>query len=75
MRTVTYSSAVSLDGFLAGANGSLDWLHVSKDVQNVMVQYWKDIDTILMGRKTYEVSTSSGGVATTGRKRTDGKPA
>lgn len=58
MRTVTYGGAVSLDGFLAGANGSLDWLHFSKDVQQVMTDYWKDVDTILMGRKTYEVSVA-----------------
>ena len=74
MRTVTYGGAVSLDGFLAGVDGSLDWLHFSKDVQNVMTQYWKDVDTILMGRKTYEVSASSGRDAGTGRKRRERKP-
>ena len=56
MRTVTYGGAVSLDGFLAGVDGSVDWLHFSKDVQKVMTDYWKDVDVILMGRKTYEVS-------------------
>jgi dihydrofolate reductase len=56
MRTVTYGGAVSLDGFLAGVDGSIDWLHFSKDVQQVMTDYWKDVDTILMGRKTYAVS-------------------
>ncbi len=58
MRTVTYGGAVSLDGFLAGADGSIDWLHFSRDVQQVMTDYWKDVDTILMGRKTYEVSVA-----------------
>lgn len=58
MRTVTYGGAVSLDGFLAGQDGSLDWLHFSKDVQQVMTDYWKDVDTILMGRKTYAVSAA-----------------
>lgn len=56
MRKVTYGAAVSLDGFLAGDDGSLDWLHFSKDVQDVMTNYWKDVDTILMGRKTYVAS-------------------
>lgn len=56
MRKITYVGAVSLDGFLAGADGSLDWLHLSKDVQEVMTNYWKDVDTILMGRKTYVAS-------------------
>jgi dihydrofolate reductase len=58
MRTVTYGGAVSLDGFLAGVDGSIDWLHFSKDVQQVMTDYWKDVDTILMGRKTYDVSVA-----------------
>ena len=58
MRTVTYGGAVSLDGFLAGLDGSMDWLHFSEDVQQIMKDYWKDIDTILMGRMTYEVSVA-----------------
>ena len=63
MRKVTYGGAVSLDGFLAGADGSLDWLHFSKDVQEVMATYWKDVDTILMGRKTYAASVGLGAPA------------
>jgi dihydrofolate reductase len=60
MRTVTYGGGVSLDGFLAGVDGSIDWLHFSKDVQEVMAVYWKKIDTILMGRKTFEVASAQG---------------
>jgi len=56
MRTITYGAAVSLDGFLAGADGSIDWLYFSKDVQQVMTDYWKKIDTLLWGRKTYDFS-------------------
>jgi dihydrofolate reductase len=55
MRTITYGGAVSLDGFLAAADGAIDWLHFSKDVSAVTADYWKDVDTILMGRKTYIV--------------------
>jgi dihydrofolate reductase len=58
MRTITYGGAVSLDGFLAGPEGSIDWLHFSKDVQKVMADYWKKVDTILWGRKTYDVSVA-----------------
>lgn len=60
MRTVTYGGAVSLDGFLATADGGLDWLHFSGDVQQIMADYWKTIDTILMGRKTYSASVALG---------------
>ena len=69
MRTVTYGGAVSLDGFLAGLDGSIDWLHHSKDVQQVMADYWKNIDTILWGRKTYDVSVAMK------RASSPGKPA
>jgi dihydrofolate reductase len=53
MRTVTYGGAVSLDGFLAGAAGEIDWLHFSKDVQQEMADFWKEVDVVLMGRKTW----------------------
>ena len=59
MRTVTYGGAVSLDGFLAAADGAMDWLHFSPDVQQVIADYWKDVDTILMGRKTWGAAAQS----------------
>lgn len=54
MRTVTYGGGCSLDGFIVGPNGSLDWLHMSKDANDIMAEYWKTIDTLVMGRKTWE---------------------
>jgi dihydrofolate reductase len=60
-RTVTYGAACSLDGFIAGPDGGLDWLHWSKDVSAVMGAYWPTVDTVLMGRKTWEGSTGGGG--------------
>jgi dihydrofolate reductase len=54
MRTVTYGGAVSLDGFLADDKGAVDWLHFSSDVSEIMATYWKTIDTLVMGRKTWE---------------------
>jgi dihydrofolate reductase len=71
MRTVTYGGAVSLDGFLAAADGALDWLHFSTEVQHIMADYWKTIDTILMGRKTYSVSAGAG----VAKRRRGAKPA
>jgi dihydrofolate reductase len=71
MRTLTYGGAVSLDGFLAGVDGSIDWLHFSKDVQQVMADYWKDIDTIFMGRKTYDVSVAQRPKKSKSAKRTE----
>lgn len=56
MRTITYGGAVSLDGFLAGADGALDWLHFSRDVTGIVADFFKGVDAILMGRKTWEVA-------------------
>jgi dihydrofolate reductase len=66
MRTVTYGGAVSLDGFLAGVDNSIDWLHFSTDVQQVMADFWQDVDTVLMGRKTYVVAAA---LAPRGKKK------
>ncbi|MGH9387285.1 MAG: dihydrofolate reductase family protein [Vicinamibacterales bacterium] len=61
MRTVTYGGACSLDGFLTGKDGALDWLHFSKDVEAFMADFWKANDTLLFGRKTWEVAGGQGG--------------
>ena len=31
MRTVVYGAACTLDGFIAAADGAIDWIHFSKD--------------------------------------------
>lgn len=61
MRTVTYGAASSLDGYIARPDGAVDWLRWSDDVGAIMKEFWKGIDTILMGRKTWEVSVAMGG--------------
>ena len=61
MRKVIYGGACSLDGFLAGRDGALDWLHFSKDVEAVMKAFWANTDALLFGRKTWEMASGSGG--------------
>lgn len=61
MRTVTYGGACSLDGFITAADGSIDWLYFSPDVGEIMATYWKGVDTMLMGRKTWDVAQAQGG--------------
>lgn len=61
MRTVTYGGATSLDMFIAGPNGAVDWLVMTADAQQLLGEYWPTVDTILIGRKTYEVALKSGG--------------
>lgn len=60
MRTVTYGAACSLDGYITAADGAIDWLHFSKDAQAAMGAYWKTVDTILMGRRTWEFAAAQG---------------
>jgi len=61
MRKVIFGGANSLDNFIARKDDAVDWLLWSKDVQQVMKDRWKSIDTIVMGRKTYEVAERMGG--------------
>ena len=61
MRKVIYGGACSLDGFLTDRDGAIDWLHFSKDVQQIMAKSWAGADTILLGRKTWEVAAAQGG--------------
>jgi dihydrofolate reductase len=56
MRKVTFGGATSLDNFLARADHAMDWLLWGEEAAAVMADYWKSIDTVLMGRKTYEVA-------------------
>jgi dihydrofolate reductase len=59
MRTITYGAATSLDGFIARKDQAVDWLAWSDDVSAIMSQYWSTVDTVLMGRKTYEIAAAS----------------
>ena len=55
MRKLTFGGANSLDNFIARPDGAVDWLMWSDEAAAVMKDYFEKIDTILMGRKTYEV--------------------
>lgn len=61
MRKLTYGAACSLDGCIARADGGVDWLLFTADAKAVMADYWPRIDTILMGRKTWEIAAQAGG--------------
>ena len=60
MRKVIYGAACSLDGFIATTDGSVDWLHWSDDVGKIMAKNWARTDTLLMGRKTWDLASGSG---------------
>ena len=60
MRKVTFGGANSLDNYLARPDHAVDWLLWGDEAAAVMADYWQTIDTVLMGRKTYEVAVRSG---------------
>ncbi len=59
MRRVRYSVAMSLDGYIAGPNGEYDWIIMDPDIDFGAI--FKEFDTLLMGRKTYETTRQQGG--------------
>lgn len=57
-RKVILGLAVSLDGFIEGPNGEYDWCFTDQDYG--MAEFYKRIDSLFMGRKTYELLQSMG---------------
>ncbi len=57
MRKVVVSNVMSLDGFIAGPNGELDWhtAIVDDEFQRYAAELLATIDTILFGRVTYQL--------------------
>ena len=60
MRKVTFGGANSLDNFIARKDDRVDWLFWTKEVAEIVEKFWKTIDTVLMGRRTWEVAARSG---------------
>jgi len=61
MRKVSFGGANSLDNFFARKDDAVDWLLWTKEVNEIMRDFWKTIDTVVMGRRTYEVAAGKGG--------------
>lgn len=68
MRLVTFGLANSLDNFIARADHGTDWLVWDNEVAAISAEYWKTIDTVVMGRKTYEVAVKMGTTSYPGAK-------
>ena len=58
-RKVVYGVGISIDGYIARPDGSIDFLFMPKDYS--MAPFFKRIDVAIMGRKTYEVAKKMGG--------------
>ena len=62
-RRVRYSVAVSLDGFIAGPKGEFDWIIMDPTLD--FDAYFKQFDTFLLGRRTFEMTRQGGAGGTT----------
>jgi dihydrofolate reductase len=58
-RRLRYQVAVSLDGFIAGPGGEYDWIVMDPSID--FGALFKQFDTLVMGRKTYEPLIAQGG--------------
>jgi dihydrofolate reductase len=55
MRRIVMFNRVTVDGFFAGPDGSLDWVVPDKDLDRAGASGIPGTDTVLFGRRTYEM--------------------
>jgi dihydrofolate reductase len=60
MRKVIFGGANTLDNYIAGKDDSIDWIRHTEEVNDIMRDYWKRIDTVIMGRRTWEIAMKGG---------------
>ncbi len=57
MRKLIYSMTVSLDGYIAGPSGELDWSAPDEELHRFHNEQTREIGAHLCGRRLYEVMT------------------
>ena len=60
MRKVTFMVANSLDNYIARQDGAVDWILGGEEAASALADFWKTVDTVVLGRKTYEPVLESG---------------
>src|SRR6478736_2054994 len=55
MRKIISFMHISLDGFVAGPNGEMNWIKVDQEIFDHVAKRIDASDTALYGRKTYEM--------------------
>lgn len=58
MRRLRFNAAMSLDGFIARPNGAYDWIVMDPTID--FSALFSEFETLVMGRKTYEVLRAEG---------------
>lgn len=57
-RRIRYAVATSLDGYIAGPNDEYDWIVTDPEIDFGAI--WAQFDTLLIGRRTFEVMVKAG---------------
>jgi dihydrofolate reductase len=60
VRKVTFRVANSLDNYIARKDGAVDWILGGEEASSAMADFWKTLDTVVIGRQTYEPVLNSG---------------
>ena len=58
MRKIISFIHISLDGFVAGLNGEMDWITVDEEIFDYVGKRISEGDTALYGRVTYQMMES-----------------
>jgi len=66
MRRVRYREAMSLDGYIAGPKGEIDWIVSDPDID--FAALFAQFDTLLVGRGTFEFMVKHGQATVPGMK-------
>jgi dihydrofolate reductase len=61
MRKVILGAGITLDGYIARPDGSVDYLTMTKEASALMARFFATIDTIVMGRKTLDAAVAMSG--------------
>ncbi len=66
MKRIRYCVATSLDGFITGPNGEIDWIEIDPDID--FETFFKQFDTVLMGKESYLITQQGPGAVMPGMK-------
>src|SRR6266849_3729227 len=66
MRRIRYAVAASLDGYIAGPKGEVDWIIMDPEID--FNSFFQQFDTVLLGRRTFETMARAGNAGMPGMK-------
>jgi dihydrofolate reductase len=66
MRKIRYAVTVSLDGYIAGPNGEVDWITMDPEIDFAAI--YGQYDTLLVGRRTFDEMVRVGDTTVPGMK-------